>query len=638
MKYPRLASLVATCALTATLVTAATLSTDTAIPVEAVGVRYVDLVFTASNVTNDVVYASAPDLVTGVVTDLKIDIYQPTGDTLRARPVLLAIHGGGFRVGGKSQVAWWATEWSRRGYLVIAVNYRLDAGNRCQEVQDGKIPVDQLAAETARCTAAILAAQHDSQAVVRWARAHAAAYRIDSTRIAAIGSSAGAVTAVHLAQRSDDPGDVGDFDDYDSHVGAGLAMSGCNYEPASIGAGDSPVSMLHAEHDGAVPFQCAIDTATISRSKGIAAQTILYYGEATHAVALYAKYQSIVDASWTSFLIRHLDLRSLPRGTFSEIRGTPNSSAVVSLVATEAAAGYLQALSCGASPGSTSNVNIDADGQTRAGLAIVRFDATGTACIFNSMPTHVVVDLQGYLATRAFIDPSDIRLLDSRSGDAPAAGSKTVIRGRANTSAAVSIVATETTGPGWVQALSCATVPGTTSNLNIDAAGQTRAGLAIVRFDANGEACLYSTAPTHLVADLQGYFTSGAFDDVGDERILDSRDGSQAGARSSTKIHGRPDSSAFVSIVAVGTAGAGYVQVLPCNSAPGASSNLNSNQEGLTVAGAAVVRFDANGDACVFTTMSTHLVVDLQGYFSEDAFIDVVDTRLLDTRATAMAG
>ena len=49
------------------------------------------------------------------------------------------------------------------------------------------------------------------------------------------------------------------------------------------------------------------------------------------------------------------------------------------------------------------------------------------------------------------------------------------------------------------------------------------AGLAFVHFDGTGSACLFNQQQTHLVADVQGYLTPGAFDDLPDERLLDTR-------------------------------------------------------------------------------------------------------------------
>ena len=228
--------------------------------------------------------------------------------------------------------------------------------------------------------------------------------------------------------------------------------------------------------------------------------------------------------------IRVLDTRGgggprPPSGTQTAIVGRPDSTAVASLVVTDTTApGYVQVLPCGTTPGGSSNLNIDGVGQTRAGLVFIRFDAAGRACVFNQTAANLIVDIQGYMAQSAFDDVPDTRVLDTRGGGArPAAGSQTVVAGRPNSTAVVALVATDTTAPGYVQVVPCGTAPGASSNLNVDAAGTTVAGLAFVRFDAAGRVCLFTQASAHLVADVQGYLTDGAFEDSPDVRLLDTR-------------------------------------------------------------------------------------------------------------------
>ena len=156
--------------------------------------------------------------------------------------------------------------------------------------------------------AAIRAAQHDTQAAVRWLRANAATYGVDVSRIAVGGFSAGAITAVNLAQRADDPGVVGDHLDQPSTVAAALSASGCNYETEWIDGADAPISLLASEHDDAVLFSCTLATEQVAEAVGTPVQTLYHLGEGTHALDLYAKYRVATDAAWTSFLVEHLSL------------------------------------------------------------------------------------------------------------------------------------------------------------------------------------------------------------------------------------------------------------------------------------------------------------------------------------------
>ena len=63
--------------------------------------RYRDQVFSAVTTTPDITYGTAPD-DNGNQVALKLDLYQPTGDTAAKRPAVVWVHGGGFTSGDKS--------------------------------------------------------------------------------------------------------------------------------------------------------------------------------------------------------------------------------------------------------------------------------------------------------------------------------------------------------------------------------------------------------------------------------------------------------------------------------------------------------------------------------------------------------
>lgn len=324
----------------------------------------------------------------------------------------------------------------------------------------------------------------------------------------------------------------------------------------------------------------------------------------------------------------------LTPGTTSEVAGQADRSALVSLVATQTAGpGFLQLLDCSDDAGATSNLNLDGAGQTRSVLALAEFAADGSACIFNSGATHVVADLQGYFAPGAVDDVADERLLDTRSGARPAAGTTvTITGGRPDATGIVNLVATDTAAPGFVSVVQCGATAPTTSNVNVDAPGKTVAALAFVRFDATGSACLFTSADAHLVADVQGYLDAGAFDDVADARLLDTRTDGTPLTQQVVTLRGRPGSTAIVSLVATEATAPGFLQALPCDAAPGATSNVNIDRPGATVAALAAVAFGADGTACVFASSPTRIVADLQGYFTAGAFDDIADVRLIDSR------
>jgi arylsulfatase A-like enzyme/pimeloyl-ACP methyl ester carboxylesterase len=100
---------------------------------------------------------------------LLLDLYLPEIAPEKPMPVVMWIHGGGWRSGAKENapLIWLAKE----GYAVASINYRL-------------LHVAQWPAQIDDCRAA-----------VRWLRAHAQEYHLDPERIAVSGGSAGG----HLA-------------------------------------------------------------------------------------------------------------------------------------------------------------------------------------------------------------------------------------------------------------------------------------------------------------------------------------------------------------------------------------------------------------------------------------------------------
>ena len=94
----------------------------------------------------------------------RLDLYLPlAGD--RPVPVIVWVHGGGWAGGSKARTP--ASRMVQSGFAVAAINYRLSQH-------------------------AVFPAQiHDCKAAIRWLRAHAAEYRLDTRHIGVWGSSAG---------------------------------------------------------------------------------------------------------------------------------------------------------------------------------------------------------------------------------------------------------------------------------------------------------------------------------------------------------------------------------------------------------------------------------------------------------------
>jgi acetyl esterase/lipase len=110
------------------------------------------------------------------------DFYEPGSDSDRAdRPAILAIHGGAWKGGDKAWGQQIAEEFCPFGYVVFSINYRLSSR------PNGTWP----------------AQIEDVQNALKYIRANARHFRIDPTRTASLGMSAGGHLATMVALRDD---------------------------------------------------------------------------------------------------------------------------------------------------------------------------------------------------------------------------------------------------------------------------------------------------------------------------------------------------------------------------------------------------------------------------------------------------
>lgn len=222
------------------------------------GRRYVDRTFGTVDVTPDVEcgHAEGED----GPEDLKLDRYEPHGDTELHRPVVVYIHGGFFATGDKSEGDQVGHELARRGYVVVSINYRL---------------YDKLGIiDPARFLSAIPAAHHDAQAAIRFMRKNAERYRVAREAFASIGYSAGAITALNVANAADDPGDSGNAG-FPSDVAAAVSLSGFQ---GVISPKAPPVLMFHGDLDNIVPYAWAVDGCQRQKAAGGECTLITYPG------------------------------------------------------------------------------------------------------------------------------------------------------------------------------------------------------------------------------------------------------------------------------------------------------------------------------------------------------------------------
>jgi carboxylesterase type B len=257
--------------------------------------RYRDEIFPNVTTTSNVTYGSAVSQA-GVTQSLALDVYRPTGDTVTARPAIVWVHGGSFKFGSRTspEIVDQAKAFARKGYVNVSITYRLSP-NGCT------VP-------NAECVNAIIDAKEDAQAAVRFLRANAAAYGIDTDRIAVAGTSAGAITAINVAYGSDQPGQSGN-PGFASTIRGAVSLSGAKIT-TNPDPGEPAVLLFHGTNDTLVGYNSAVDTIEAAHAAGLEAYLTTWEGEGH--VPYAAHRAEIIDKS-TNFLYWTLDLTNAAR-------------------------------------------------------------------------------------------------------------------------------------------------------------------------------------------------------------------------------------------------------------------------------------------------------------------------------------
>ena len=72
-----------------------------------------------------VLFGSGPAVGNGQTQNLYMTVFEPTGDLLTKRPVVVFTFGGSFVTGERSQVYDMCLEFVRMGYVAVATDYRV---------------------------------------------------------------------------------------------------------------------------------------------------------------------------------------------------------------------------------------------------------------------------------------------------------------------------------------------------------------------------------------------------------------------------------------------------------------------------------------------------------------------------------
>ncbi|MDO8362793.1 MAG: hypothetical protein Q7V88_07845, partial [Actinomycetota bacterium] len=209
--------------------------------------------------------------------------------------------------------------------------------------------------------------------------------------------------------------------------------------------------------------------------------------------------------------------------------------------------GFVSVYPTGTAPPTSSNVNADAAGRVIANMAHVKIGNGGSIDLTRSTISYIAVDLVGvYVPVTDAVSSGRLvtlntgaqRVFDTRDRgyglganqaipvDLAAAGVP------ADASAVVVGVTAVQAQPGFWTAYTVGSVRPGTSTLNLDKAGQTRSGQAIVPLNGTDRSIsVYSQRGGHLLVDVVGWFTgagdpvstSGLFLPSSPLRMLDTR-------------------------------------------------------------------------------------------------------------------
>ncbi len=152
-------------------------------------IRYKDEIFKQVEIQKNISYVEGKR--PGVKAKHHLfDWYQPKGDSVAARPLIIWMHGGGFKLGSKHAkgIRLWSKMFAKRGYVCAGLNYRLSKNN----------PLFNFTELKRSCYNAV----EDVKEAVAFFKKNHARYGIDTSRIILAGNSAGGMIALQAVYSS----------------------------------------------------------------------------------------------------------------------------------------------------------------------------------------------------------------------------------------------------------------------------------------------------------------------------------------------------------------------------------------------------------------------------------------------------
>ena len=228
--------------------------------VEVGKVRYLENVFDSITIQKDIVFGVSVN-EKGIKENLKLDIYTPGNDKIKNRPVIVWIHGGGFRYGNdktQSYIVEMAKRFTRKGYVCLAIDYRL----RENPKDDPKGTISD--------------AVEDAIKALNWLRKNRKSLRADVSKIIIGGGSAGGMLSCNLCF-NDRPNDKSDKNGIIGFVNL-WGTPDLIWGELDIDKNDPPTIIVHGTDDKLVSYSNSVALAEKLKANNVKHELVTIEG------------------------------------------------------------------------------------------------------------------------------------------------------------------------------------------------------------------------------------------------------------------------------------------------------------------------------------------------------------------------